>query len=78
MVMNLPAIQETWLQSLGQEDALEKKMANGNLLQYSCLKNSMDKGAYIHLSDYNRLNYGKDMHNRLFYVICNCQSKLSV
>ena len=27
MVKNLPAIQETWVQSLGQEDSLEKKMA---------------------------------------------------
>ena len=27
MVKNLPAIQETWIQSLGQEDPLEKEMA---------------------------------------------------
>ena len=27
MVKNLPAIQETWVQSLGQEDSLEKGMA---------------------------------------------------
>ena len=27
MVKNLPAMQETWAQSLGQEDILEKKMA---------------------------------------------------
>ena len=27
MVKNLPAVQETGVQSLGQEDALEKKMA---------------------------------------------------
>ena len=27
MVKNLPAIQETWVQSLGQEDPLEKGMA---------------------------------------------------
>jgi len=26
-VKNLPAVQETWLQSLGQEDPLEKGMA---------------------------------------------------
>ena len=25
---NLPAVQETWLQSLGQEDVLEQKMGN--------------------------------------------------
>ena len=27
MIMNLPAMQETWVQPLGQEDALEKGMA---------------------------------------------------
>ena len=27
MVKNLPAIQETWIQPLGQKDALEKTMA---------------------------------------------------
>ena len=35
-------MQETWVQSLGQEDPLK----NGNLLQYSCLENSMDRGAW--------------------------------
>ena len=28
MVKNLPAVQETWVQSLGQEDPLEKAMAS--------------------------------------------------
>ena len=27
MVQNLPVMQETWVQSLGQEDPLEKSMA---------------------------------------------------
>ena len=27
MVKNLPAMQKTWVQSLGREDLLEKKMA---------------------------------------------------
>ena len=27
MVKNLPAMKETWVQSLGQEDPLEKRMA---------------------------------------------------
>ena len=27
MVKNLPAMQETWARSLGQEDCLEKRMA---------------------------------------------------
>ena len=35
---------ETQVWSLGQEDLLEKRMANP--LQYSCLENSMDRGAW--------------------------------
>ena len=38
MVKNLPAMWETWVQSLGWEYPLEK----GNLLQYSGQENSMD------------------------------------
>ena len=36
-VKNLPAVQETWVQSLGWEE-------NGNPLQYSCLESLMDRG----------------------------------
>ena len=32
MVKNLPAIQETWVQSLGQEDSLEKEMTTHSSL----------------------------------------------
>ena len=35
-------MQETWVQSLGQEDLLE----DGNPLQYSCLENSKDRGTW--------------------------------
>ena len=41
LVKNLPEMQETWVQSLGQEDPLEK----GILLCYFCLGNPMDRGA---------------------------------
>ena len=40
MIKNLPAMQETWACSLGQDDPLEKGKATP--LQYSCLENSMD------------------------------------
>ena len=40
----LPAIEETWVQSLGSEDPLEK--GNDNPLQYSCLENPMDGEAW--------------------------------
>ena len=43
-VKNLPAVQETLIQSLGQEDPLEKEMANP--LQCSCLENPRDGGAW--------------------------------
>ena len=48
-------MQEMCVQSLGQEDPLEKGIAslssilgegNGTLLQYSCLENPMDGGAW--------------------------------
>ena len=55
-------MQETPVQSLGQEDPLEEEMA----LLYSCLENSMDRGAWwatihgvaksqIKLSDFHSL-----------------------
>ena len=44
MVKNLPAIQETWVQSLGWEDPLEKEMATYSSI--FALENSMDRGAW--------------------------------
>ena len=41
-VKSLPAVQETQVQSLGQEDPLEKDLP----FQYSCLENPMDGGAW--------------------------------
>ena len=41
-VKRLPALWETWVQSLGREDP----EGNGNPFQYSCLENSMDKRAW--------------------------------
>ena len=45
MVKDLPAVQETWLASTpgsGRSPGEE----NSNPLQYSCLENSMDRGAW--------------------------------
>ena len=44
MVKNLPATQETQVQSLGQEDPLEKGMATHSSI--SCLENPKDKRAW--------------------------------
>ena len=41
LVKNPPAMQKTWIRSLGWEDSLEKGW-DGNPLQYSGLENSMD------------------------------------
>ena len=43
-VKNPPVMQETQVQSLGKEDSLEKEVATHS--QYSCLGNSMDRGAW--------------------------------
>ena len=42
-VKNPPAVQESWVQSLCQDDTLEKEMATH---QYSCLENPRDRGAW--------------------------------
>ena len=44
LVKNLPAIQETWIQTLDQEDPLEKRMAtNSSILAWRI---PMDRGAW--------------------------------
>ena len=40
--------QEMQIQSLGWKDSLEEE--NGNLLQYSCLKNSIDQRSLVGFS----------------------------
>ena len=44
MVKNLPAMLETCIQFLGWERLPGE--GNGNPLQYSCLENPMDRGAW--------------------------------
>ena len=44
MVKNPPAMQETWVPSLGSEDSPGE--GNDNPLQYSCLENLMDRGTW--------------------------------
>ena len=53
MIKNLPAIQETWIQSLSGEDNLEKEMANHSsiLAQEICRQRS--------LSDYSSWGHKK-------------------
>ena len=42
-VKNLPTMWDTWVQFLGEEGPPE---GNGYPLQYSCLENSMSRGAW--------------------------------
>ena len=44
MVQNPAAVQETWVQSLGQEDSPGER--NGQPLQYPCLENPTGRGAW--------------------------------
>ena len=44
MVKNLPAVQETWVQSLDWKDPLEKEMTTHS--QNSCLGNPTDRGPW--------------------------------
>ena len=44
MVKNLPAVQETWVQTLGQEDPLEKGITTHS--STLALENFMDRGAW--------------------------------
>ena len=44
MVKRLPTMRETWVRNLGREDSPGE--GNGNPLQYYCLENPMDRGAW--------------------------------
>ena len=54
MVKNLPAMWETWVQSLGWEDPLEKEMAShSSILAW---KNPMDRGVHGVAKSWTRLS----------------------
>jgi len=60
IIKNMPVMQETQVQSLGQEDPLEKGMATHS--QYSCLENSMDftfqeADAFVSVKTFGALKY---------------------
>ena len=58
MVKNSPAMQETWVQSMGWEDPLEKGMATHP--KFSCLENSMDGEAWpatVHVVTKSRIRH---------------------
>ena len=63
MVKNLPAMQEIQVQSLDQEDPLEKGMATHS---NSCLENSMDRGAWC-ATVHGVAESGKPLSNTLHF-----------
>ena len=55
MVKNLPAVQETWVQSLGWEDILEKGMANDQIANIRWIikkAREFEKNIYFCFIDY--------------------------
>ena len=45
-VKNLPAVQETWVQSLDQEDPLQKEMATTSVFSYGKSYEQRSLGGY--------------------------------
>ena len=66
MVENLPAMQETWVQSLGWEDPLEEGMATHS--SYPCLENAHGQRSLVGYSP--RGWKESDMTRCLRCVIC--------
>ena len=67
MAKNLPVIQETWAQSLGQEDPLEKGKATHS--QYSGLENSMDCRVHGVAKSWTRLSDLQSLHFQLTQLL---------
>ena len=65
LVKNLPAMQESWVRTLGWEDPLEK--GKGYPLQYSGLENSMDCIEHGVAKSRTRLS---DFHKHRFPLPC--------
>ena len=65
-VKNLPAMRETWVRSLGQKDPLEKGM---DPHQYSCLENSMDRGAWQATVHWSHKESDTSLNNYTFHII---------
>ena len=68
-VKDLPVMQETWVQSLGRVDPLEKEMA----CQYSCLKNLMDRERS--LAGYSPQDL-KEILSLMYVLICEMHTYL--
>ena len=67
MVKNLPAVQETWVQSLAQEDPLEKEMASIPLFLPGKFHGQRTQEATVHTQGHKE----SDVTNRLTLSLSN-------
>ena len=65
MVKNLPAMQETRSLS-GSGRSIEE--GNGYPLQYCCLENAMDTGAWLAMGSQSRARLSEQAHKQGFFV----------
>ena len=75
MVKCLPSVRETLVQTLGQEDPLQKEMAT----QYSCLENPMEGGAWqatVHGFTKNRTRLSDFTFYCLFFSVHGRQGEM--
>ena len=72
IVKNLPAMRETRVRSLGCEDPLGKETANS--FQYSCLENSMDRGAWMQSMGLQKVRH--DWATDTFFSVQNISSEM--
>ena len=73
MVKNPPAKQKMWVQSLGREDSLEKKMATHSSIL--CLGNPMDRGAWrvaVH-GGHKRLGHTEQLNSNIKWSSWICR-----
>ena len=81
-VKNLPTVQETWIQSLGWEDPLEKKMATHSSIlawRIPCTEEpgglqSMESQSQTQLSDEHSLSQGTSMNGLVESESCSVVS----
>ena len=74
MVKNLPAMQETWVQSLGQEDPLEQEMATHSGILAWEIPRTEEPGGLQSIGNRKESDMNEHAHNTLFQVITisNC------
>ena len=75
MVKNLPAVHETWVRSLGQEDPLEKGMTTHSSIRAWRIPGTEEPGG---LQSMGLQRVGHDWVTNVFtFSVCACQSQSS-